>query len=387
MKIAVLAPEGSGKSAFMVGLHGDLSKARPRQDVEVRATDPSRKLELDNAFKKLISERKDARFPPKTSSVTETEYRVRCLVSDASLDLILMDYPGGLLRGATSASTYTYDQVHYNLNNADALIVLLDADHLIKYAEDSDEYALDQGTALSDLARVVRECTTRYSQRYSGLEDAALPIAFCVTKFDQYGSLGNAGQSTSSAAGQAFTFVRDSFPEYFEGCMSGATSGSSLTLLTGISLGDNIADSDTALFKPANLLAPFQFCVGMVVQQRGLVAASQSEAYASESRRKIAKANRRDSMGLFEKLRDIVETDMILSSGFRKEAAMLRLISEAEQEQAENDFTVANTLLRKLALHIATGYCGKDVHLYRNGLLADLVEDSEEGHIELVPRR
>jgi hypothetical protein len=196
MKIALLAPSGAGKTAFLTGLHGVLRDRLNRNkgyDITYAITDPVKSTFLDDRYTKLIE---DDNFGAPSKDITT--YHVKFTTENGQgkkKDLLLeiVDFPGEALHRATEESKAKVKEIVSELSKCDGFIVLLDGEALIKSAEKENSTILQNRLKADDVRKVLEEALERRRKRISNEKvepDAyafghgVTPVVFALTKGD-----------------------------------------------------------------------------------------------------------------------------------------------------------------------------------------------------------
>lgn len=258
MKIGLLAPKGSGKSCYVVGLFGTLGEINADIDSKLQYEwlDPEQRGRMDNAYGRLIDNELEAleRLPRPTGDITSYKFEVRYRAQDTNVAALeLLDSPGGLLCGDVqgSGSGGTKDAVNSveldeALVNCDAFIVLLDCTKFDKPGTSSARGKPSLRSSYQLATDHIRRILTKAVRRAQNEEFAiqSIPIALCLTKIDK-----------CQPSKQIFDQLKSHFRSLFhESCRSPI-------MTTGLTLGPNIDEG--GVFDPNRLELPLEFCFGL----------------------------------------------------------------------------------------------------------------------------
>ncbi|MDI7774691.1 hypothetical protein [Asticcacaulis sp. EMRT-3] len=134
MRIGLLAPEENGKTSYLVALYSVLINDRNNDKtypLKFTVKDPLQRSWFNQCFNNLVDVNLSVpeRFPLKTGDLV-TEYVFGASAPDGytGCDVTIVDFPGGLLRGAKGIESLTLHlELVSKLETCDAFIVLLDS--------------------------------------------------------------------------------------------------------------------------------------------------------------------------------------------------------------------------------------------------------------------
>lgn len=261
MRIGLLAPQENGKTSYFVALYSVLTQDKPEAlsyPVNYTVKNKVQQERLDTQYQNLCNKRlpKSERFPEKTRNThVEYEFEAQDRTSREKHEIVVVDFPGELLRGGNNETLKAHENAMAALKTCDAFIVVLDAEYLTSDDRSESKSRLSPGHINSLLDGVLHSERKEFSA-------LGVPVAFCVSKLDLLGKL-NVDQRPTLE--KAYKRIRQMFPSFFH------EQHRHPVLIGGVSLGQTIAgkpgeEKDDAKlggpFEPFFIDTPFEFCVG-----------------------------------------------------------------------------------------------------------------------------
>lgn len=195
MKIALLAPSGAGKTIYLTGLYGLLTRELSNSDygIDFSISDRVKNSYLDTRYTKLVE---DHDFGEGSKEMTV--YPLKLTTQDKNnekkdLNVEIVDFPGGFLHQASDENKAEVEKVIEILSGCDGFIVLLDGEGLIKGLEKRDPRVLQNKTRANAvqevLARALERRRARNKEKLPDPDSYAFgkgptPIVFALTKGD-----------------------------------------------------------------------------------------------------------------------------------------------------------------------------------------------------------
>lgn len=197
MRIALLAPSGAGKTAYLTGLYGvsvqDLNEDRS-YGVHFSVTDRMLSAHLDRRYTDLLENNdfgegsKDITAYPISLSTTDPANGQK-----KQMALEIVDFPGGDLHTASEERKDKIEEIIARLASCDGFIVLLDGEQLVNGAEKQNARILQNRMKANAVKEVLEKALERRRAHVpAGLTDpnayafgsGPTPIVFALTKGD-----------------------------------------------------------------------------------------------------------------------------------------------------------------------------------------------------------
>jgi hypothetical protein len=196
MKIALIAPSGVGKTAFLSGLHGVLRDRLNKQSgygITYEVTKQPESSVLDDRYTQLI-EHDNFGQPSKDITTYPVKLTTQAVNGEKKhLFLEIIDFPGEALHKATEESQGQVKKIISELSKCDGFIVLLDGGVMIKSADKENSAILQNRIKADDIRKVLEEALERRRQRLGeekvepdayAFSHGITPIVFALTKGD-----------------------------------------------------------------------------------------------------------------------------------------------------------------------------------------------------------
>jgi len=328
MRIALLAPSGSGKTCYVVSLFGvlahKLKKDAVQYPVKYEFTNSSQRNILQPQFRKMVRERGESRFPRSTDE--RTDYNMQLSLhadNDDYLDVTLVDYPGGVLTREYSESELI-EEIIEDLSLFDGFIVLLDANDLFS----EDPYETGESLADSQICAILEEARKqKYDHEFT---QHGIPVVFGVTKFDE----------TEKTLVEGKARIQELFPNFFN------HHSDCIPAITAISLGEDITGSGK--FDPLNIDTPFDICVALGVLSKALYERGISSDHETEADQYSSKARARKRMHPIDAFFDWVDDGFTLVSEYEADAKRHRQAEWEHMETHDGALSVATGIIETL---------------------------------------
>ncbi|MES2729491.1 MAG: hypothetical protein V4621_05245 [Pseudomonadota bacterium] len=419
MKIALIAPSGAGKTAYLTGLYGVLTQdlSHSRYGIDTTVTDTL----LDSFLSERFDNLTDGKFGEGTKGITPYPFLLRTDIMNQAheLPVEIIDFKGSNLHKADEGALEEKEETIEQLSECDGFIVLLDGDTFIQSAAKQNARGLQNLTRAHAINEVLTTALERRKARpeshLTSADEYAFghgktPIVFALTKGDmvaEWLNTENADKKISKTLKQLFeqraesgvvydpsegpiaNFIRSQFPRIMDD-----------PDVTTLRMAVSTYDSKQGYFEPLNLEYAFQFVLfaGLINAQEEYqerMAAWGTEA-DSESRRARDYAAERSKQqhrlevyrrgDIFERFIDTVfgvKGGIINAYNEANESYDRALSSEqfsSSQRQASRDHQTDIDIFRRMILSDAfvhrLSLPHEQSHLYVQGLpLDDLKEE------------
>ncbi|GAA2861500.1 hypothetical protein Acy02nite_58040 [Actinoplanes cyaneus] len=183
-KVVMVGGQRAGKTALLAMMYEELSRDRGNaRGYLLRCQDPEQQEELVANARRVAEA--GAVWPPKTALDEIEEYTFTCRISNEPvLDVHYWDYAGDLYEQPSRESRSLRRKLHRVVKQADALLLAVDGEIVLKAMLGREAFGVDPGDAATVLKRMTENLF------YVGSDDRDQVAHLLITKWDLFESRG-----------------------------------------------------------------------------------------------------------------------------------------------------------------------------------------------------